>query len=321
MVGGQTALPAQGLAGRPYLLFRSTNLDRNFGRLGLVPSDDPSGARALSAMSCDRVDFEGGRGFCVSQPKVSVLSSTNGVIFDSHFHPLKTVHLAGFPSRVKVSPDGRFAAATNFVSGDSYATMGFSTRTDLIDMHTGAILYDLEKLSVKRDGKAFFGSDFNFWGVTFSNDGRMFYATLGTGGQTYLIHGDVATRQATVLTSGVECPSLSPDGKRIAFKKRLPGVVVTWRLSVLDLDTLAQHPLADTRNVDDQVTWLNNQTVMYGLPQSPSEVASLSASTPGPPVLASGASIATDTWTVPADGSGTPTQFMVGSWSTVLTNS
>jgi hypothetical protein len=238
------------------------------------------------------------------------------MIFDSQFRVLHTVQLAGIPSRVRVSPDGSHGAVTDFVSGDSYATLGFSTRTELIDMGTGAVLFDLEKLQVRRNGKVIQAADFNFWGVTFAGDGQHFHATLGTGGRTYLIQGDLTTRQATVLRADVECPSLSPDGRRIAFKKRNPGPVITWRLSVLDLSTLVDHPVAETRNVDDQVEWLDNQTLIYGSPSNPKDTAAAAQAAPGVPATSTG-SVSTDTWTVPADGKGAPKLLVPGSWSTV----
>ena len=52
--------------------------------------------------------------------------------------------------------DGAYAAATGFVNGDSYATMGFSTRTSIIDLRSGKVLFGLEKLVVRRNGKVTF---------------------------------------------------------------------------------------------------------------------------------------------------------------------
>ena len=46
-------------------------------------------------------------------------------------------------------------------------------------------------------------------------------ATLSSGGRHYLIKGSVNGRDARVIHEGVECPSLSPDNHRIAFKKRI----------------------------------------------------------------------------------------------------
>ena len=83
--------------------------------------------------------------------------------------------------------------------------------------------------------------DFNFWGVTFSaEDSNRFYATVRSAGKTYLLEGDVGERTMTVLRENVECPSLSPDGTRIAFKKLTDGLIGQWRLHVLDLATMEQ---------------------------------------------------------------------------------
>ena len=65
-----------------------------------------------------------------------------------------------------------------------------------------------------------------------------------------------------VLRDGVECPSLSPDGKRIAFKSRI-GEESRWRLRVLDVATLADHAVAETRSIDDQAEWLDDETLVY----------------------------------------------------------
>jgi hypothetical protein len=273
----------------------------------------------MSTLQCDRADFDGGVGLCLSR-STSFLSSTRALVFDSHFHVLHTAQLTGYPSRARVSPDGRYGAVTTFVSGDSYATMGqFSTRTDIIELATGRVLFGLDKLSVTRDGQPFREVDFNFWGVTFAADGRTFYATLGTGGSNYLIKGDLETRTAVVLRSGVECPSLSPDGTRIAFKSRNPGPVATWRISVLDLKTLVAHPLAETRDVDDQPAWLNNGTVMYGLVHDAADQNIVNQSSL--PALTTGGSIPTDTWVAPTGGSGTPQLLVAGAWSTVVAHS
>ncbi|HUI04382.1 MAG TPA: hypothetical protein VLZ77_12625, partial [Acidimicrobiales bacterium] len=316
----QTALPARGLAGGSYLLFRSTASGGDYGRLGLVAAGDPGGPQAFSDMSCDRVDFEGGVGLCLTRPTSGVVVSTSAIVFNAQFKALRTVALSGLPSRARVSPDGRYGAVTTFVTGDSYAApKAYSTRTDVIDMRTGRILFDLSALTVDRDGRPFHAADFNFWGVTFAADERHFYATLGTGGQTYLLHADLATRRATVIATNVECPSLSPDGTRIAFKRRLPGPGVRWRLSVLDLATMQVHPLAERRSVDDQAEWLDDSTVIYGMLRDRAIAAEnpMSSSTPS---LTDGSPLVTDTFRVPADGTGKPTLLSSDAWSEVVTD-
>lgn len=55
---------------------------------------------------------------------------------------------------------------------------------------------------------------------------------------------------------------MSPDRTRVAFKKRVGQG--QWRLSVLDLKTFEERPLAETRSVDDQPEWLNDEEVLYG---------------------------------------------------------
>jgi hypothetical protein len=313
--GNSSDEPAESVA-LDDLLFTSTSLDRDFRQLAVVPTASPSQPRALADMKCDRVDFEGGRGLCLGQDNQGLFASTVGIIFDQDFKTLHRVALEGYSSRTRVSPDGRYGAVTTFISGDSYAQVGFSTRTLVIDMRTGDKLFDLEKLAVTKDGQSFTNVDFNYWGVTFGKGG-LFYATLGSGGETYLIKGDVKTQKARVLRSGVECPSLSPDGTRIAYKERNDGPTITWHLAVLDLDTMKSRRLAEDANVDDQAEWLDEDTVMYGLPTDPGEVGSLQKSVPGVPI-AGQASVQTDTWKLPADGSGKPQVVIKGAWSTVV---
>jgi hypothetical protein len=152
---------------------------------------------------------------------------------------------------------------------------------------------NLEEFQVFRDGQLFKRIDFNFWGVTFAADGNGFYASLGTGGAAYLLKGDLGGRTARVIREGVECPSLSPDNTRVAFKKPvLRGAKRAWRLSVLNLETLEETPLAETRSVDDQAEWLDDSRILYGLPDE------------------SRSADATDVWMVPADGSGQPEVFL-----------
>lgn len=213
-------------------------------------------------LSCERVYYVAGRGICmgVAESGVDYIAT----VFDAKMQPIHTIRLSGFPSRARVSADGRYGAMTVFVTGDSYlGTSGaFSTRTYIVDMATGETIGQLEQFHVVKDGKPFDAPDFNFWGVTFAKDSNRFYATLGTGDHHYLVEGSVRDHSMRVLRDGVECPSLSPDGTRIAFKSRI-GTQTRWRLRVLDLATLQDHGLAETRSIDDQVEWLNDENLIY----------------------------------------------------------
>jgi len=98
-----------------------------------------------------------------------------------------------------------------------------------------------------------------------------------------------------VLREGVECLSVSPDGTRLAFKQLVgTSTTRTWHLAVMDLATLSDRPVqSETRNVDDQVEWLDDQHLLYALPDE------------GPP-----ATLATHIWQTSVDGTDTPRVFM-----------
>jgi hypothetical protein len=297
--GSTVALDA--LTTRPHAVFVDTRLGDGFGRVAVAdPGAGADGPLALTDLRCERVDVAADRGLCLSAERGAV-TRYHVSVFDAGFHVLSTRDLPGLPSRARVSADGSRGAMTTFVYGDSYLDPGqFATRTELLDLRTGASFGDLETFTVIRDGEPFARVDFNFWGVTFvPGDPDRFYATLGTGSTQYLVEGDLAAHRVTVRREGVECPSLSPDGTRIAFKKRTTGALgrVEWRLSVLDLATLADHPLAETASVDDQAAWLDADTVVYGRPRAES----------GTPTK--------DTYAAAADGSGPPRLLVAGAAS------
>jgi hypothetical protein len=250
------------LNGRVYVL--------DHGKLQREPGD----------LACERVYFAAGHGICMGVAPSGVEYTAS--IFNSKLHPVHEMTLTGLPSRTRVSEDGRYGAMTVFVTGDSYLSSptAFSTRTTVLDMATGKQVGQLEQFDVTKDGKPFDAVDFNFWGVTFDpEDSDHFYATLGTGGEHFLVEGSVSEESMTVLRSGVECPSLSPDGKQIAYKSRIEGEP-RWRLHVLEVATLKDHPVAEKRSIDDQVEWLDDENLVY--------------------------SDGTNVYTVPADGSGSP---------------
>jgi hypothetical protein len=108
-------------------------------------------------------------------------------------------------------------------------------------MSSGDVIGELEQFSTWRDGARFKAVDFNFWGVTFASDPNTFYATLRTAGSTYLVRGDLALRRLTVLHDNVECPSISPDNRLLAFESA--SVRDDWRLAV-DLQTMTERLIA-----------------------------------------------------------------------------
>ena len=252
---------------RPYVMVRSMVADESFNHIALVPLDAPEGPRFVTPLSCERVFYAGGRGVCLMIGLAGMTTTYTAEVFDDQFRSTGRVPLTGVPSRVRVSPDGRRAGITVFETGHSYAEAGYSTRTTIIDTASARVLDHLEAFAVTRDGARFRAVDFNFWGVTFARDSNRFYATLATGGVKYLVEGDVDARTARVLAPDVECPSLSPDNTRVAYKKAFTDERgIGWHLHVLDLRTMVDTALdAETRSVDDQVEWLDDGHVMYHL--------------------------------------------------------
>jgi hypothetical protein len=265
---GVTALLQAKDVSRRHLLFR--DLDRsntaNFGRIAIAPVSNPAERRLVGSVRCERVYFAAGRGLCLAQGGgFGTLYSAE--VLDASYRVAHRIPLSGLPSRARISPDGRYGATTTFVTGHSYNSPGkFSTQTLLLDLARGKVVANLEKFRVTHGGTVVDKPDVNFWGVTFARDSNQFYATMATGGKTYLIEGDVAARTARTLRENVECPSLSPDGTRIAYKKSVvyaPGSPRIWRLHVLNLRTTRDVALAETLPIDDQAEWLGNRLVLY----------------------------------------------------------
>jgi hypothetical protein len=254
-----------------------------------VASVTRPGAAHVTDLKCSRVYYAGGRGLCVRPNKQG--TGLEAVTLSADLRPLHVAPLPGTPSRARVSPDGRWGTATTFVSGDSYLHPGqFSTRAVIIDMRTGKQVSELEQFTAyDLKGAKVDAPDVNFWGVTFARDDDTFYATMSTGGTTYLMRGSIKARTLRALHTNVECPSLSPDGTRIAYKHLDGDGAGQWRPHVLDLRTMKDTALAENDFIDDQVEWLDDHTVTYAREGS--------------------------VWEVPADGSGQPKVFLRGAES------
>jgi dipeptidyl aminopeptidase/acylaminoacyl peptidase len=220
--------------------------------------------RTATGLRCERIHVAAGIGICLKREIKFFAAQTIATVVDASFQPLFSVRADGIPSRARVAPDGRYAAFTVFVTGHSYADALLSTATWLVDLEKRATAAHLEEFEVFQDGAAIRSLDFNYWGVTFGRDSNVFYATLRTDGVNHLVRGDIAARRITVMAKGVECPSLSPDQTRIAFKKMIGRGV--WRLAVLDLATMKETVLPESRSVDDQAEWLDDGRLLYAVP-------------------------------------------------------
>ncbi|MBV2353666.1 TolB-like translocation protein [Streptomyces sp. J2-1] len=287
-VGPRVSAGAVSLAGGgpARMVFRNMAWGPHRDELSSVPASDPGGPRTASGVKCLRFYAASGTGVCLQAVRGAVSDTYRALVLDSRLRTVRRYDVPGIPSRARVSPSGHLVAWTAFVGGDSYAGTDFSTRAEIADVRTGELIASLESFRVVLGGKPYHAADVNFWGVTFAGDDRTFYATLATKGRTHLVRGDLRTRTVTAVHDNVECPSLSPDGLRVAYKKRVAGLPADapWRLYVLDLRTMRETPLAETRSVDDQAVWAAADTLVYALPGD----------------------FGADLHRVPADGSGRP---------------
>lgn len=271
-----------------HLYVRSTQAGT--GRVARVPLSG-TGPRTPDGPSCERFYAAGGTALCLLR-RPGIPPKSYAVVLDERLREKRRVALTGIPNRARVSASGRMLSWTMFTTGDSYAggSSSFSTRTSILDTRTGYLVKNMEEIPLTIDGRRHHSPDVNYWGVTFARDDNRFYATVSTKGRTHLVRGDMRAWRARALRENAECPSLSPDNTRLAFKKRVRGGTKDpWRLYVLDLRTMREHPLAERRSVDDQAAWLDDGTLAYALPGQEGRGARKQ-----------------DVWTVRADGSGRP---------------
>ncbi|MFD8009521.1 hypothetical protein [Streptomyces sp. NPDC058955] len=262
---------------------------------GRVAHVDPSapGGRVAGGPACDRFHAAGDTALCLRR-RPGVPARSYVIVLDRRLREVRRMSLPGIPSRARVSASGNMLAWTMFATGDSYARSSFSTRTSILDLRTGYLVKNIEQIPLTLEGRRYHAPDVNYWGVSFAADDNRFYATVSTNGRTHLVEGDMAAWSARSLRENVECPSLSPDGTRLAFKKRVSdGPREPWRLYVYDLATGREHPVAERRGIDDQALWTDGATLAYGY----------------------GGGI----WSVPADGTGAPRRLAPGASSPTVT--
>lgn len=292
----ETAAPERWAHG-DRIVFRSTASGQGYGHVASVPLEDPTGPRAVIDVACDRVDATADEFACLRTVR-GIAPSYSGTLRANDGRVLAEWPLSGIPSRTRISADGSKVASTAFVTGHSYATIGFSTETVIHDSD-GTNSGNLEDFVLIIDGEPVAPVDRNYWGVTFVDD-NTFYATAGltTQGKTYLVEGDLEARTLTALAENVECPSLSPDGTRIAFKRVTSGsgATVQWTPAIYDIATGEITLLPEVRSIDDQIEWLDDETILYGMPRD-------------------GVVGDTDVWALAADGSSAPEILIEHAWS------
>lgn len=251
------------MAGAPRIVFRNTEVGSKYGLVSIVSLSNPDGPRAFTDVACDRVYATTTVATCL-RTKRGIVTKFEALELDPNWKTEDSWPLPGVPSRTRISADGSLISTTSFVTGHSYMQVGFSTATE-IRSSGGRDYGNLEKFQLVIDGKPVNPVDRNVWGVTFAPDDNTFYATVATSGQNYLVRGDLSARTLTALRTGVECPSVSPDGKKIAFKHDVGGSSPHWQIVVLDVATGQETALTgEAHSVDDQVEWLGD-SILYGL--------------------------------------------------------
>ena len=270
------------------IAFIDTTPDASYGLVASIDAAQPKGDRHVTGEACDRVYATTDVTMCLRIDR-GIVTTFSASLLNARGDLQQSWPLPGIPSRTRISPSGNLVAFTSFVTGESYGSVAFSTATRIVSVD-GTDHGNLEEFALTVDGSAVTSVDRNFWGVTFASD-TVFYATASSGGSTWLVRGDLVARTLTSVASAVECPSLSPDGTRIAFKQKRPGDSASWAAAVLQLSTGKVTTMPDRHSVDDQIEWLDDDTLLYALPREGS---------PGD----------SDVWATSADGSGSPRIFI-----------
>lgn len=272
----------------PHLVFQNVIRNEDYAEVSLVPLDSPAGMRVSTDLICERVHYAAGHGICLAAEH-ETQSRYFAILFGADFVPISRVPLDGAPTFARVAPDGSLAAASVQTTPPTELEPFAPSQTLLIDTSSGDVLADLADFSVTRDGVALTDAEMDFWGVTFKADSDGFFASLRVSGNVHLVEGSVRERRMAVLQLGISAPSLSPDGTRVAFAKLISNIGPTWRFHVMDLQTMVDNELAETKSIDDQMEWIDDQRLLYGL--------------------------GADIWSVTSDGDGQPIPFLFGGLS------
>lgn len=225
------------------------------------------------ALACERLHTAGGLVACLHYNRtLSGASQVDVRDFGLVATQESPIQSNSIISRTRVSADGRLVGTTVFVSGHGYAVPGqFSTMTHIWDTQRRSMALALDKLTLTHEGRVTpytSQTQLNYWGVTFDpRDADRFYVTVSIRGRPHLALGSVARATAQTVRPDIECPSLSPDGTRIAFKKRRADGR-GWNPAVLELATGKETVFAAARNLDDQIEWLDNETLVYEATQT-----------------------------------------------------
>lgn len=233
----------------------------DYGRLAIRHAD---GTRTLLDRTCLRVHISADHGVCISQNEGIVPTFTT--TFFEAVNPEVEIksYPSALPSRARISPEGTLSAVTAFVTGSSYADIGGEATTivTIDEIDSSRLLRGITGFEIDSDESRFDNLNPQYWGITFVDENE-FYITGYFGEQPEVMHGwvDMLTMEPTGLIGS--CPSLSPDGRTLVYKELQDDG--SFQLVAVDLETDESWALGETRSVDDQVEWLDDDTILYAL--------------------------------------------------------
>jgi len=235
-----------------------------------VPGDDygkaairkTDGSREILDIRCLRLHATNQALICLNNPRIS---SNVAALYNISGDETSIINSWATlsPSRARISNDNKHASTTVFASGSSYEDVGeFKTFVEMIDVENSDERKRLSEYTYdEADAKKFSNLDGNFWGVTFAPD-NAFYATFGLGNDVEIIKGSLSEESIESTKFVGSCPSVSPDGKTLVFKERVGD---KFQLVAVNLVTDEKTVLNESRSVDDQVEWLDNETILYSI--------------------------------------------------------
>lgn len=230
----------------------------DYGRVAYLDFD---GTRHQTELECGRIDLNEAGGVCLSIGG-GISGTGQGLITNPALVPTKTFGLTT-PSRAAVSPDGSVVAWTGFTRGHSYLDPGeFATLTQLISVER-RVAADLETNFTTYEGDRIVrNADRNYWGVSFV-DNDHFFATVGFEDTTAIVEGHVSNSTLEIVFDNATCPEVSPDGTIVVAKEMRDD---RFQLVAIDVASGDRRDLDETRSVDDQVEWVDEDTIVYALP-------------------------------------------------------
>ena len=177
----------------------------------------------------------------------------------------------GIPSRTRLSPDGTLVADARSSSPATPTCRPASPPRPRSAASTAASYGNLEKFTLVIDGRTVDPQRPQRLGRHLRRRPAPSTPPSAPAGRPTWSGATSATRTLTAVTENAECPSLSPDGTRVAFKvDARPGRRAALGTRRCSTSPPGKRTVLDrrTRSVDDQVEWLDDDTLLYGLPRA-----------------------------------------------------